>query len=71
MESRETRVLGVRPEPHLEGSELGAVGTKTFPGSRVVASPASAYVGIVTDSFYIAGSRALGELGPGICFGAV
>lgn len=71
MKSRETRVLGVGPEPHLEGSELCAVGTTTFPGSRVVTSPASAYVRIVTDSFYIAGSRALGELGPGIGFGAV
>lgn len=59
-------MLGVRPKPHLEGSELGVVGTTTFPGSQVVTSP----VRIITDSFYLAGGRTLGELGPGIGFGA-
>lgn len=59
MKVRETRAAGVRPEPPSEGSEPGAA------CSPIVTSPASAYIRIVSDSFHIAGSRALGELSRG------
>lgn len=75
MKGWETRVLGVGPEPHLEGSEPSAVcvcmGTITFSAFRIVTSPASAYIRIVSDSFHIADSRVLGVLSCGDGFGAL
>jgi hypothetical protein len=66
MKSWETRVLGAGLGGVRTECCLCVVGTTTFSGFRIVTSPASVYVRIVTDSFHIADSRVLGVLSSGV-----